>query len=105
MSKLFKRTIKNETKLFTDGHRSCPAAFRTIVGQHIIVNHSRFKNIEASKKKNIENLIDLMKYEIKKRRGVFLYQHTKPSTKFSFCCTYLQNKRIKRDLKVWISLK
>jgi hypothetical protein len=68
---LFSRHIAPGSTIITDGHRYYPSAVAYIQGHHIIVNHSYgFKNIEGFHTNNIENLWSLLKYEVKKRRGV-----------------------------------
>lgn len=71
MQALFKRYIKEETIIVTDGHLSYPGAVRANNCYHQVVNHSRgFKNINGFHTNNIENLWSILKYEINKRRGV-----------------------------------
>ncbi|KAG0420500.1 hypothetical protein DMUE_6339, partial [Dictyocoela muelleri] len=71
MKQVLARNIAIGTKVVTDGHRSYPAAVEYINGEHIIVNHSMgFKNMEGFHTNNIENLWSLLKYEIRKRRGI-----------------------------------
>lgn len=68
---LFESNIKKFSTIITDGHPSYPGAVSHIEGTHIIVNHSKgFKNAEGFHTNNIENLWSIMKYEIKRRRGV-----------------------------------
>jgi ISXO2-like transposase domain len=68
---LFERHIIPYTTIVTDGHQSYPGAVRHIGGRHIIVNHSKgFTNIDGFHTNNIENLWSLMKYEIKRRKGI-----------------------------------
>jgi len=69
--KLFKNNVKDYTTIISDGHPSYPAAVESIHGTHLIVNHSLgFKNEEGFTTNNIEGLWGLLKYEIKKRKGV-----------------------------------
>lgn len=68
---LFERNINKESIIITDGHASYPGAVDHVRGIHKVVNHSRgFKNEEGFHTNNIENLWSILKYEIKKRRGV-----------------------------------
>jgi ISXO2-like transposase domain len=71
MSALFERHIAPGTVVVTDGYRSYPSAVAHIQGRHIMVNHSDgFKNIDGFHTNNVENLWSLLKYEIKRRRGI-----------------------------------
>ena len=71
MMSLLERHVLPFTTVISDVHRSYPRAVANINGAHIIVNHSvGFKNAEGFHTNNIENLWSLLKYKIKKRRGV-----------------------------------
>ncbi|KCZ77306.1 hypothetical protein H311_01686 [Anncaliia algerae PRA109] len=71
MINIFRKYIHNGTTVVTDGFRSYPSAVASIEGIHIIVNHSLgFRNRDGFHTNNIENLWSILKYEIKKRRGI-----------------------------------
>ncbi|KCZ77594.1 hypothetical protein H311_01391, partial [Anncaliia algerae PRA109] len=73
MINLFKKYIHTGTKVITDGFKSYPQAVSSINGQHIVVNHSiGFKNQDGFHINNIENLWSILKYKIKRRRGVLM---------------------------------
>ncbi len=70
-SLLFQNYIEKGTLIITDGHASYPGAVRLNECEQQVVNHPRgFKNAEGFHTNNIENLWSILKYEIKKRRGV-----------------------------------
>lgn len=90
---LFERIIKRETIVITDGHLSYPAAVSHIQGNHIKVNHSvGFKNVEGFHTNNIENLWSLLKYEIKRRRGIKRSNLKFFLKEFQFRYTFMRKK-------------
>lgn len=72
---IFQENLHQGTVIISDGYSSYPNAVRRFGSRHIVVNHSRgFKNFEGFTTNNIENLWQLLKYEVKRRRGVlFVY--------------------------------
>lgn len=71
MRDFLSKFVKEKTKVITDGYPSYPYAVKSINGEHVIVNHSvGFKNADGFTTNYIENLWSLIKYELKKRRGV-----------------------------------
>ncbi|KAM0673281.1 hypothetical protein GVAV_003274 [Gurleya vavrai] len=68
---VFKNNINEKSIVVTDGFASYPYAVDKINGIHHVVNHSiEFKNRDGYHTNNIENLWSLLKYEIKKRKGI-----------------------------------
>lgn len=63
--------ILENTTIITDGHASYPRAILENRCTHIVVNHSLgFRNADGFSSNSIENFWSLLKYEIKKRKGV-----------------------------------
>ena len=70
---IFKEHIADGSIIYTDGHRSYPQAVEAIDSVHGVVNHSAgFKTIEGFHTNNIENLWSILKYEVRRRRGVVM---------------------------------
>lgn len=69
--RIFNEDLHPGTIIISDGNPSYPSAVRNFGSQHIVVNDSvGFKNMEGFTTNNIENLWQLIKYEVKRRRGV-----------------------------------
>lgn len=84
--------IQKETLIKTDGYSSYPSAVKGNGHEHIIVNHSRgFRNEDGHTTNSIEGIWSLLKYDLKKRKGIsrdilFDYLH-----EFLFKHTYVKN--------------
>lgn len=92
-SSIFKEHLLEGTTVLTDGHRSYPGAVQAINGQHIVVNHSLgFKNSNGFHTNNVENLWSIMKYEVKRRRGILHSNITSFLEEFSFRYTFLRRR-------------
>ena len=90
---IFERNIEPGSTVITDGHRSYPGAVFNINGTHKVVNHSiGFKNIEGFHTNNIENLWSIMKYEVKKRKGILKSNIPRFLKEFKFRYLNLRNR-------------
>ena len=99
---IFTEHINEGTIVYTDGHLSYPPAVRAIHSVHRIVNHSvGFRTIEGFHTNNIENLWSILKYDMRRRRGVsitaaesfvhefsFRYMHLRERTSSSMCFVF-----------------
>lgn len=93
MKKFFKKTVLESTTVISDGHPSYSGAVNEIKGVHIVVNHSLgFRNQDGFTTNNIENLWSLIKYEIKKRKGILKVNLQKFLQEFSFRYCFLREK-------------
>lgn len=104
-AEIFKEKIKLKTKIITDGHASYPQAVGAIEGEHVIVNHSQgFKNVEGFHTNNIENLWSLLKYELKRRRGVKKSNIEEFLFEFEFRYRKLRKRSQSEVREVWNSI-
>lgn len=79
--RIFREHLHPGTIIISDGFSSYKKAVRDFGSEHIVVNHSiGFKNCDGFTTNNIENLWNLLKYEVKRRRGV----------KFSFAQKFIE---------------
>lgn len=102
---LFRRNIAPNAVIVTDGHKSYPSAVSHINGHHIIVNHSiGFKNIDGFHTNNIENLWSLLKYEIKRRRGVISTNIPQFLNEFWFRYTRIRTRTRNEVFNAWNSV-
>lgn len=91
--RIFENNIRRETTIITDGHASYPSAVHHVSGIHKVVCHSKgFKNFEGFHTNNIENLWGLLKYEIKKRRGIVSSSLEMFLREFHFRYKYLRSR-------------
>lgn len=99
---IFLEHVNAQTTIYTDGHLSYPRAVAAVNSTHRVVNHSTgFKTAEGFHTNNIENLWSLLKYEVRRRRGVtmasaknfiyefsFRYMHLRHRTPSSMCFAF-----------------
>jgi hypothetical protein len=96
--RLFEENIKIGTTVITDKHISYTGEVSHVQGTHQVVDYSiGFKNTEGFHTNNIENLWSIMKYKIKKRRGILKQNIPSFSLEFDFRYRLLKNK-IRNDI-------
>jgi hypothetical protein len=117
--KLFiSNNIKNGTTIITDGHASYPRAVFENGCNHIVVNHSLgFRNANGFTSNCIENFWSLLKYEIKKRKGVlkcnlneflnefaYRYSFLRARSQREIMCAFNEIMSYLFSIKVWLKL-
>jgi hypothetical protein len=100
IKKFFYENVESGSIIKTDGYPSYPKAVRVFNFEHVVVNHQKgFRNEQGHTTNTIEGFWALLKYDIKKRKGISRNILSIYVFEFMFRRKYIKNS----EPKTWYS--